>query len=437
LAPDDLDRAILARARTSVAGWLARLDRVTPGELIDLVLRDNAYAFEMRGLRADQARENVKKVRALIRRVESRGYMTMGRLAEYFDSLRAGDESNAVVEAEGCVNLMTIHAAKGLEFPIVFVVNLHMPGRGRSAGFSVIERGPDGEPEVAFGTTEATKLEDQREAEELRRLLYVAMTRARDRLYLASDVDEMAKVRRGARSLASLLPASLTAAFAAASAPDVDRVDWTSASGPFALAALRPGPFAEPRKGVMAPDEAVLDVDPIEDERARTRSVTGSEVDRASDFQPGGRAEQLAGTLIHRLFEHRIDPSLGDAEMAKQVLALAGAEDLVDQSDSMPLAASVAAAYRKFRSREDVATLLTSGECHYEVPFSFESANRPGETVRGVFDCLILGYNGEATVLEFKTGQPRPEHEAQAALYGEALRTLAPGRTGGVKILYP
>ena len=68
-----------------------------------------------------------------MRRVENRGYATLGRLADYFETLRAGDESNAIVEASGCVNLMTIHAAKGLEFPIVFVVNLHVPGRGRSA----------------------------------------------------------------------------------------------------------------------------------------------------------------------------------------------------------------------------------------------------------------------------------------------------------------
>jgi len=396
----------------------------------------------MRGRRAEQARENVKKVRALIRRVESRGYMTMGRLAEHFDSLRTGDESNAVVEAEGCVNLMTIHAAKGLEFPIVFVVNLHMPGRGRSPGFSVIERGPDGEPEVAFGTTEATKLEDQRETEELRRLLYVAVTRARDRLYLASDVDDTAKVRRGARSLASLLPASLTAAFGAASAPDIDRIEWTSASGTFTLAVRQPGPFAEPRPGGKAADDPVLDVDPIEDELGRTRPVTGSavmgsEVARASDLRPRGHAEQLAGTLIHRLFEHQIDPSMREDEMGRLVLNLARAEELADQTDSMSLALSVAAAYRSFRSRPDVASLLASGECHYEVPFSFESGGRPGETLRGVFDCLILGRNGEVTVLEFKTGAPRPEHEAQAALYGEALRRLAPGRTAGVKILYP
>jgi superfamily I DNA/RNA helicase len=57
----------------------------------------------------------------LIRRV-GRGHATLGRIAEYFDTLRAGEESNAILEASGAVNLMSMHAAKGLVL-IVFLVN--------------------------------------------------------------------------------------------------------------------------------------------------------------------------------------------------------------------------------------------------------------------------------------------------------------------------
>ena len=221
LALDGGDRELLTHARRAVAGWLSLVDRVSPSELIDALLTQSAYMYELRGRRFLQARENLKKLRALVRRIENRGYATFGRIAEYFETLKAGDDSNATIEAAGCVHLMTIHASKGLERPIVFVVNLHAPGRPPSATFSIVERGPHDEPAVAFGRSDATRLEELREREELRRLLYVAMTRARDRLYLAAEVTESNQLRKGPRSLAALLPAGLVDVFnrAAAGSP--------------------------------------------------------------------------------------------------------------------------------------------------------------------------------------------------------------------------
>ena len=118
------DRLVLERTRQSMTRWLALVDRLPPAELLELVLDETAYLFETRGPRLRQARENLKKIRAMIRRVQNRGYATISRVAEHLERLTAGDESNAVIDAGDSVSLMTIHAAKGLEFPVVFVVNL-------------------------------------------------------------------------------------------------------------------------------------------------------------------------------------------------------------------------------------------------------------------------------------------------------------------------
>ena len=88
-----------------------------PAELFETILAESAYAYELRGPRRRQAWENVKKMRGLVRRIQNHGYATMPRIAEHLDSLTAGDESNAVLEAFDAVNLMTVHASKGLEFP--------------------------------------------------------------------------------------------------------------------------------------------------------------------------------------------------------------------------------------------------------------------------------------------------------------------------------
>ena len=122
-------------------------------------------------------------MRGLIRRIQNRGYATLARIADHLDSLTAGDESNAVLEALDAVNLMTVHASKGLEFPIVFVVNL---AKGAS-GFPKPVRVSPARRRVSVGPFVSERREERvREREETKRLLYVALTRARDRLYLAS-----------------------------------------------------------------------------------------------------------------------------------------------------------------------------------------------------------------------------------------------------------
>ncbi len=426
------DRALLLRARDDVRRWLALSHRVPPGEVLDVVLRESAYMFEIAGRRLDQARENIKKVRALVRRVENRGYVTLDRLASYFETLRAGDDSNAIVQAADAVNLMTIHAAKGLEFPIVFVVNVHAAGRGRTGGFSVIEEGPSGEPEVAFGSTPATRLEDRRELEELRRLLYVAATRARDRLYLAGEVDGQGRLRRGQRSLAGLLPASLAALFQAARATTADEVEWVTEHGTFAFKVCRAA--GNPAVGTPAP--AGVDTEataPAVHAIAATGLVArpastawaGGNGSAPAEESPAGAADagdrRMLGTIVHRMFQRRLDPEQDEPQLVAAVLSLVAAPELVDVVDPEETARMAVALYRSVRRDGGLTSLLESGEAHYEVPFSLLAPGQPDVCLRGSVDCVIVGADGALTVVELKTGRPRPEHQVQLDLYIRAM----------------
>jgi ATP-dependent helicase/nuclease subunit A len=211
----DEDWIVLERFRAAVPRWLSWVDRLAASELLDAVLAETAYAYEMRGARRMQARENLKKLRGMIRRAENRGYATLGRIAEHLERIAVGDESNAVIDALDAVSLMTVHAAKGLEFPIVFVVNM---GRGTGGPRPPIRVADDasGEPSVAIADYQSEADEDAlaRDLEESKRLLYVALTRARDRLYLSTTVkDGVCRMGRG--SLGEVLPEFVKAMFTA------------------------------------------------------------------------------------------------------------------------------------------------------------------------------------------------------------------------------
>jgi ATP-dependent helicase/nuclease subunit A len=212
---DAEDRRVLELLRSIVPAWLADVDHATPAQLLDRVLRDTAYAYERRGPRRVQARENLKKLRALIRRAQNRGYATLSRIADHLERLALGDESNAAIDAVDAVSLMTVHAAKGLEFPIVFVVNMGRGTGGVRPPIRVAQVGPDASVAIADYQSEADEDALAREREESKRLLYVALTRARERLYLSGTV-QAGRFRAGRGSLAEVLPDWVKAMFSEA-----------------------------------------------------------------------------------------------------------------------------------------------------------------------------------------------------------------------------
>ncbi|MGH2950047.1 MAG: 3'-5' exonuclease, partial [Solirubrobacteraceae bacterium] len=109
-------------------------------------------------------------------------------------------EGEAALESDGldAVRLMTIHRAKGLEFPVVCVADLGrsagnardrlLLGRGGEVGLKLAPIG-GGESIAALDWERLALAEQEAEAEEERRLFYVAMTRARERLILSGGVD--------------------------------------------------------------------------------------------------------------------------------------------------------------------------------------------------------------------------------------------------------
>jgi ATP-dependent helicase/nuclease subunit A len=447
---DAEDSAVLARARSSIADWLALADRVPPAELLDRVLADSAYEHEIRGCRAAAARENVKKMRSLVRRLQNSGYLTLARLADHLDRLSTGDESSAVVDAVDAVNLMTVHAAKGLEFPVVFVVNL---SRGSGGSRAPIRVAADAAPEdaVAVGDFESSFDADAaaREREETKRLMYVAVTRARDRLYLASATSDGAfKPRKG--SLGDVLPASIRGLFdgAAAATTNGALITWTGGSD--AVHAFRiclpapgpapgqPAPFAAVQDGQQdEPAPPADDFGAIADGASRERRpITGpgrARPRRTPSAAPGREddAGVVLGRVVHRMFQARIPGGLPPDELAAKARTLVTADESLTVADLGRLAASAARVFSGMRSQPVLRALLDEAVCHYEVPISvLPATGEPGGRaciLRGVIDCLACRPDGGVVVVDFKTGARRSGDRRQLGAYVNAVRALFPG----------
>jgi RecB family exonuclease len=89
--------------------------------------------------------------------------------------------------------------------------------------------------------------------------------------------------------------------------------------------------------------------------------------------------------------------------------------------------------YRAMCGRTDVRALYAAGPRLHEVPFT---ASLNGVVVRGTIDCLIHTGPDEITILEFKTGQPRPEHQVQLDVYHQAAVRLFPGSSVDALLVY-
>ena len=444
------DAATLGRLRDASAKWRDLVDRVPPAELLDLVLADTAYFVEMRGVRWPQARENLKKIRALIRRIQNRGYATLGRIAAHLDRLAVGDESNAVIDAMDAVNLMTVHAAKGLEFPVVFVVNLARGTGGFRDPIRVVAGAGDGDVSVAVGDFRSDADQDAaaREAEESKRLLYVALTRARDRLYLGSVLKD-GTLQPGRGSLAAVLPQTLIDQFAASG----EVIEWRASSGAvhtlrviggsgFAIQDSSPKNPESTDLGSRIPDPGlVTSLEPLVDSapaRISVASLVSPENERGSVESSAPSSGRLVGTLVHRLLQRLGIPDTGsgiyDARPIRDLAVHLMREHEIDGVEDLETTVNATCeAYGSICACEDVRALYQTGRALHEVPFTM---SKDGRIVRGTIDCVVETAPGAFTLLEFKTGRERPEDRQQVQLYLQAARRLFPGASIEARVVY-
>ncbi|MDQ1449711.1 MAG: CRISPR-associated exonuclease Cas4, partial [Actinomycetota bacterium] len=168
----------------------------TPSELLERIVRERSV-IEV-GALIGRFRDVARRVRFLVDQARAYADAVGGTLRDYLSWAELqGAEGARVVEAvvpetdDDAVRIMTIHGAKGLEFPITVVSGMTTKPAGRRGGVSVVWN-EDGTPEVRLrkdiGTANhdpRADLEAEMDVHEKLRLLYVACTRARDHLVVS------------------------------------------------------------------------------------------------------------------------------------------------------------------------------------------------------------------------------------------------------------
>lgn len=167
-----------ARAKTSLIGFGALINGITVEreeldllDIIDAVLERSGYQrWLLDQERGEERMENIQEFRA-----SARDYLHLGRaesLTAFLESVSLVADVDSMEDRADAITLITLHQAKGLEFPVVFMV-------GMEEGLLPHSRSVD----------------DPTQLEEERRLCYVGVTRAKERLYL------LRAFRRGFRGM--------------------------------------------------------------------------------------------------------------------------------------------------------------------------------------------------------------------------------------------
>ena len=313
----------------------------------------------------------------------------------------------------GSVRIMTVHAAKGLEAPVVFIAEREGKPRLRSSivwdpDDTAIFKLPEVErPDVVTKLQNEFAEEEQREYE---RLLYVAMTRAKDRIVVASWQKRPSKepgswwsnlVRSALVSNADF-DVTVDSTF-----PSVDRGET---------------PAYVFEENAAGSDRETKPAPPASAERSDlpTWLVTRAPSERAPrlarraapEVDDDGKAMALArGTLAHQLLEHLA--GLGGAERRGRASALA--ERLAPElPDSMR--AGLCSVVLGVLERPEFAFMF-SADTRAEVRIAGELEDR---LVEGQIDRLIVT-DDEVIVIDFKTGASPPSWQDAPAGYREQI----------------
>ncbi|MCP1337224.1 double-strand break repair helicase AddA [Futiania mangrovi] len=424
---------LLARAR-------ARADFTAPFEFFSWLLEAEGGRTRLAARLGPEIHDPVDELLAQALDFERTGTPALQAFLHWIR--RSAHEVKREMEQQAdAVRIMTVHGAKGLEANIVILPDTTAkPSDGsKTSGLfhdadlnaTVWGLGKDSD---ADAVAEARGRREKEIAREERRLLYVALTRARDQLIVAGALG--GKPKEGAEPEApegswyALVTDGLARLGAQETAvPGIERpvLHYATDGG------VRTQAAADTAARTPAPAPAWLWQPPREEPRP-TRPLSPS---AALGEEPGpgavdperARLARRRGTLIHRLLETLPELPVADRAAAGRRYLDTAARDLDEDVRGALLEEALGVL-----ATEGLAPLFAPGS-RAEVPLAGVLADLGGRVVSGTVDRLAVT-DTQVIVADYKTNRPPPAdvkdvpdaYAAQMAVYRAALREIYPGR---------
>ncbi len=429
------------RNESSVSALLKRLYEETSG-LVLFLLRPQG----------EQRVANLQKIGDMARALEERGMLSFRGfvrwLSERQEEEAEEEEPPTLERGDNFVRLLTIHRAKGLEFPMVILADL---GRKENLRENlIIDRSGErvgikaGDEKSRFWTRnfkELNKWEEKRAKAEERRLLYVGMTRARDFLVLpvfwVKKEDGRMSIPKSSflTDLQRYLKSPDQVPFGrweeGVMYYDTDQLELKPKEGlPFRFPFdIEKGGGKESKVSLSERKKWKEAQEALKERAGRGRCLTTAteqvkefEKDDEWEISPvtGGEGA-IFGKLVHRLFE-KMDWSQPDllekmAEMEGKGVGATGS--MIKKAGEM---------VKKSLASSLLQRVIQSDHYQKEVPFTFRCN---GTLFEGVMD-VVFKEDGGLVVLDFKTdllekenlGSRVGHYRPQVEIYSDAIQTI-------------
>lgn len=422
----------VGRARDFLQGLVARRD-LPPYEFLSFVL-DQPDSDGVTGWERINARLGTPAhdpIEALVARAQAYDSAEPSALEAFVSEIETNvvEIKRDLAAPEGKVRVMTVHGAKGLQAPVVILPDT--TAGPKPVSDSIFEVGdlpvwsPRKDADIP-GTSLARAIANAKAEEEFRRLLYVALTRAQDRLIIAGHWHG-ASSGEGyhARSWYALCRQGM-------SELGVEEDE----AGVFRLGKPVPA-FGRSRETAPTQSELPGWVKRSPPEEAEGRRFTaptrilGPDTPVSAPFGTDRQARMRRGRIIHALLEYLPELDVADrAQAADAYLEELGDLSAAERSEMKSAVFGVL-------EDERLAMLFAPGARAEAAIVGTDPERLPrGMVVNGRVDRLVVT-DSEVLIVDFKTDQPAPDspdkvaetYRAQMAAYWAVLRKAYPGRT--------